>query len=63
MKKAMTHWEAAPNASSERAFVENPPVGNVVRACPTASYSVIAESRPVHARNVSVATMSAVSKM
>ncbi len=37
MKNAIAHCEAAPNSSSERAWVENPPVGNVVNACATAS--------------------------
>ncbi len=37
MNAAIAHWLAAPNASIDRAWVENPAVGIVEKACATAS--------------------------
>ena len=37
MNSAIAHWVAAPKSSIDRALVEKPPVGNVVKAWATAS--------------------------
>ena len=46
MKSAMIHWAPGENAAIESACVEKPPVGIVAKACASASYGVIASSRP-----------------
>ena len=46
MNSAMIHWAPGEKAAIEFACVENPPVGIVAKACASASYGVIASSRP-----------------
>ena len=61
MKTTIVHCVAAAYSSTERAFVENPPVGIVVSACATASNPLMRESAPVAPRSQRIAISTAVS--
>jgi hypothetical protein len=60
MKTMITHCEAAENTSIERAWVEKPPVGIVVKVCAAAWKSVIRGSTPVSPNTVRIRICSTV---
>ncbi len=63
MKRTITHWLAAANASTDRGSGEKPPVGRVVKAWATALKGLMRSSTPVQPKTARISACAAVSAM